>query len=46
MNKESIYNMLRGCVLASGLENPTKRELIEFVTKLENQEDYIEDEEN
>ena len=43
MNKERSYNMLRGCVLASGLENEEKRELCNFLEELESHEDYMEE---
>lgn len=43
MDRERNYSMLRGCVLASGLEMETKRELINFLTELESHEDYMED---
>lgn len=34
--------MIRGCILASGLDNQNKRELLDFMTALE---EYLEDEE-
>lgn len=43
MNRERSYNMLRGCVLASGLEKEDKRELCDFITELESHEDYMEE---
>lgn len=43
MDRERNYNMLRGCVLASGLDNPEKKELIDFLTELESHEEYMEE---
>lgn len=40
MEKERNYNILRGCVLASGLERETKTELLTFLSKLESHEKY------
>lgn len=43
MDRERNYGMLRGCVLASGLEKENKRELLDFLTELESHEEYMED---
>jgi len=43
MDKERSYNMLRGCVLASGLEKEDKKELCNFIAELESNEDYMEE---
>lgn len=40
MEKERNYNILRGCVLASGLERETKAELLDFLSELESHEKY------
>lgn len=43
MDRERSYNMLRGCVLSSGLEKEDKRELCDFIAELESHEDYMEE---
>ena len=39
--QRQIY-MIRGCILASGLDTQNKREMLDFMTSLE---EYLEDEE-
>ena len=39
MTRETKFNILVGVVMASHLEHKEKRELIEFVRELENEED-------
>ena len=43
MDRERNYNLLRGCVLASGLEKKDKVELCDFLEELEGHEDYMEE---
>lgn len=43
MDRERNYNLLRGCVLASGLELIDKQRLFDFLDKLESREKYMAD---
>lgn len=43
MCKEKNFNILRGVVICSGLDDESKQELLGFITELEEQNDYTDD---
>lgn len=45
MDRERNFNLLRGCVLGSFLENKEKRDLCNFINELESSEDCTDGEE-